>query len=83
MKKRISQFRIIIDHKRKKYVLPVFSGLFTSLLCFTFFFFVLVPAELQPHWYKISETFFKVFDYFGRLPVLDSVGELFGFTAIS
>ncbi|KAL8430711.1 hypothetical protein ACSSS7_005761 [Eimeria intestinalis] len=31
--------------------------------------------KLQPQWRHISELFYKTFDYFGRIPVLDSVGE--------
>ncbi|CDJ57706.1 ABC transporter family protein, related [Eimeria maxima] len=32
-----------------------------------------VSQEFQPQWERISEAFFKMFDYFGRLPVLDSI----------
>ncbi|CDJ48730.1 ATP-binding cassette sub-family A member 3, related [Eimeria brunetti] len=31
-----------------------------------------VTPEFEPQWERISEAFFKMFDYFGRVPVLDS-----------
>lgn len=48
------------------------SLIFFSIICFLVF---QVPTQLQPQWHRISEAFFKMFDYFGRIPVLDSVGE--------
>ncbi|KAL8272116.1 hypothetical protein Esti_003959 [Eimeria stiedai] len=33
----------------------------------------IASRRLQPQWRHISELFFKIFDYFGRIPVLDSV----------
>ncbi|KAL8437560.1 hypothetical protein Efla_000423 [Eimeria flavescens] len=32
-----------------------------------------VPKTLQPQWFRISELYFKTYEYFGRIPVLDSV----------
>ncbi|CDJ67414.1 hypothetical protein, conserved [Eimeria necatrix] len=29
--------------------------------------------EFQAQWYRTSQAFFQVFDYFGRIPILDSV----------
>ncbi|XP_026190567.1 ABC transporter A family member 1 [Cyclospora cayetanensis] len=33
----------------------------------------IVPQQQKPQWLRISETFYKIFDYFGRIPVLNSI----------
>ncbi|OEH80642.1 ABC transporter family protein [Cyclospora cayetanensis] len=35
----------------------------------------IVPQQQKPQWLRISETFYKIFDYFGRIPVLNSINQ--------